>query len=99
MTVRLPSARTKDIILRVSLKTANMLALAAARESVDVEVIAERVLQAAYDPSGRTKSERARAKAEAEQERLKAHHRSLGLSQEPDAEAEVLRLSRLANGA
>lgn len=99
MPVRLPTRRTKDLILRLDLGTATLLARAAARENVDAEVIVERIIDHYYSPDGRTKGERQRAKAEQKAADLKAHHKSLGLSQVPDNEDEVLRLSRLANEA
>ena len=109
MTVsRLPSARTKDIILRLSLETSRLLAMASARANVDPETIAERAIEAMFSPDGRTKSERKRIQATESAEQLRKHHKDLGLtnsdglvqlanSADLDVVAEVVRLSAIAN--
>lgn len=95
MTVsRLPGHQTKDIILRLSLETSRLLAMAASRENVDAEVIVERIIDKFYSPDGRTKSERAQVRADEAQIQLRKHHRELGLT---DSNADMVKLANSAD--
>lgn len=104
-------SRTQSVVLNLEKSTLKILTMAAARENLDVEVLAERCISQAFSPDGRAKSNRvkeAEVEAEAKSKRVglsssAARTVHFGELAEQHSEAtdidrtEIDRLLRLAN--
>ena len=96
-------SNTKTLVVNLGKSTHTVLLRAAARENVDVEVLLERLVEAEYDPDGKSQRQHARTQQAREERATAERHRKLGLTNSSDEAPsisqanEVERLIRLAN--